>query len=624
MMKCKVKTGLGILLLLCLSLTPAISRAEEKPAHIKIQQFEISDAVDQPCMRLDIVFTDNAGKAAVVSEEYSDKLVIKENGRDIPTDHINLAWSASKTEENHINLVWSAPKTKENEKIGFADRSRDAMTILMIVDTSASMGYSANTSDGSKISKIEAAKRAIQDFVERKSRNDRIAIMPFSSIVPSKEEIKFLSDKDEIIEQVEELAERGATSLNRAVDIGLQILQDESGRRVIMLLSDGIDSSFNPKYNVPVQNRMHHDDLVPIIEGAGIQINVIGFGNMAAGSELAGLMEKPLREMTEASGTGEYVFADDAQSLIEIYKGFAMAFLSEVQVYYISNLSQSDLINNVDIEIASRGIRNQKTRFNFSGVTGTLRTAKESFARSCEKKILGEGDGKTRISVKTTNPKVEFRKATIIFLLIATTLGVMLALPFLFGKEAMTPDREPVGHGPSAAMRPVNQPGQSAINTGLAPGVGYRPGGAATHGHQPQSPVSGPGVDRPVSKPTAGAQSSSSAKTQDASPQVAPEPTPKASATSTVASETNYETPYFEFTSETGQICHLLIHPDYNDTPINEAFLNVLEDYQNAGQFVELTVLAEAFFARGSAVEGTQTVNELDLEPGVKIGVLTE
>ncbi len=105
-------------------------------------------------------------------------------------------------------------------------------TIVLVVDRSGSMENE---------DRIGGLKRAVASFLEKLPEGSRIAVVAFSSEVEPL--CPFTTDRSQVRAAVDRLEPEGSTRFYDAVAESLRLLNAESGRRAVLALTDGEDTS---------------------------------------------------------------------------------------------------------------------------------------------------------------------------------------------------------------------------------------------------------------------------------------------------------------------------------------------------------------------------------------------
>ena len=221
--------------------------------------------------------------------------------------------------------VWRPQWGSEKEEI-----NRKGLDLVFTVDVSKSM-KALDFSKGNKlISRLDAVKYLISNFVEKR-KNDRVALVEFAgdSFVTSpltldhKIFLDFLKNisSEDILKQ--------GTNLSEAIEIAisrLEIKNDKERSKVILLFSDG-DETINS--NVLEMAKMARDKGIkiytigigsekgmPIPEGQDSWGNII-YKKYHGKTVIAKLNPKPLKEIAKITGA-EYFHAENIYDLEEL------------------------------------------------------------------------------------------------------------------------------------------------------------------------------------------------------------------------------------------------------------------------------------------------------------------
>lgn len=197
------------------------------------------------------------------------------------------------------------------------ERESEGVDIVLAMDTSGSMRAEDMVLGGSRLSRLEAGKRVMADFVDKRP-NDRLALVVFGeqafTQVPLTLDHVGLTD---FIGQLEiGMAGASATAVGDAIAVSAKRLKElEAPSKVIILVTDG---------------KSNHGQIAAIqaAEAAaalGIRIYTIGVG-AEGGTGLLGMLggggaeidERTLGKVADLTG-GAYFRAADAKALAAVY-----------------------------------------------------------------------------------------------------------------------------------------------------------------------------------------------------------------------------------------------------------------------------------------------------------------
>ena len=196
---------------------------------------------------------------------------------------------------------------------GGGEGGGEPVTTMLVIDISGSMD---------KNDKIGAAKEAAKAYVAQMRPGDQAGIIAFDTQVHSVHDVS--SDIGSLQAAIDGLGTGSDTAMYNAILEGSKALEGVSGRKAIIVLSDGLDN----------QSSSTEADIVNSVGPSGLTISAIGFGDPGAAGQ-AGIDEAGLRSLTSQTG-GQYAYASDAAALAALYQQFGQALQSEYAVTYVT------------------------------------------------------------------------------------------------------------------------------------------------------------------------------------------------------------------------------------------------------------------------------------------------
>jgi hypothetical protein len=146
-----------------------------------------------------------------------------------------------------------------------------------------------------------------------------------------------------------------------AINEAAKALEGVSGRKAVIVLSDGLDN----------QSGVGEDDIVNNVGPSGLTISAIGFGDPGAAGQ-AGIDEAGLRSLTSRTG-GQYAYASDAAALAALYQQFGQALQSEYAITYVTPSNLRNGVNRgLTVTIAATGA-SAEGQYNPGGVLPEVR-----------------------------------------------------------------------------------------------------------------------------------------------------------------------------------------------------------------------------------------------------------
>ena len=113
-----------------------------------------------------------------------------------------------------------------------------------------------------------------------------------------------------------------------------QLLANVSGRKAILLLTDGMDN----------RSKTNEDAVIKAIGPSGLTISTIGLGNPQDVKSLQGIDETSLKSLAQQAG-GIYTYEPNPSQLASIFQQYGTALQSEYALTYISPSTLRDGVN---------------------------------------------------------------------------------------------------------------------------------------------------------------------------------------------------------------------------------------------------------------------------------------
>lgn len=259
-----------VLILLSGLLSPVPAWAGEA-RRAQITQFDLTD---YPIVKTYVSVLDGSGK--VVQGLGEQDISLKENGRIVKVQHLKLAGAAGR---------------------------REPLSISLVLDKSGSMAGN----------KIVQAKRSVTRFISLMETGDRASFCAFSDEVSEAESLT--EKKEKLREALSAVQPGGHTALYDAIVQGVDSVHGVSGRKAVIVLSDGIA-------NRGVKNI---DQAIEFAVKNYVSVYVIGLGEDVRTARLERIAQ-------ETGGT--YFFTPSEQGLIEIYETISRRIKNEYVVTY--------------------------------------------------------------------------------------------------------------------------------------------------------------------------------------------------------------------------------------------------------------------------------------------------
>ena len=212
------------------------------------------------------------------------------------------------------------------------------INFMLVIDNSGSMYYDASgritESEDEKIWRITHAKNAVVSFLaEIKNPLDRIGMESFNvktgaKVAPTKDKIEI----EKALKKISKPAKEEAyTELYEALYHSVDTLRTSSGRKVIILLSDGED--FPLKDNPFITKRYGLEGAVEFAQKEGISIFTIGLSE--------GADNKTLKAIAGETG-GKHFSIYNPQQLGQLYNLIRSQVLGEYLLTFVAGMDPSE------------------------------------------------------------------------------------------------------------------------------------------------------------------------------------------------------------------------------------------------------------------------------------------
>lgn len=197
-----------------------------------------------------------------------------------------------------------------------------ALATVLVIDRSGSMNEE---------NKLIGAQQAATTFVDLMRSQDQTALLSFANDVTVDQ--AFTSDKAAVRRAINNLSSNGGTAWYDGVYQSVSQFKAVSGRRAIILLSDGLDN----------QSGHSLDAVIQASHSAGIPVYAIGLGNQPSGSDPisqflgqgSGYDEGSLKRVAQDTD-GQFYHTPSAAELKALYESLAVSFQKDYAITYHS------------------------------------------------------------------------------------------------------------------------------------------------------------------------------------------------------------------------------------------------------------------------------------------------
>jgi len=232
--------------------------------NVRITQIDTSQF---PQVTFYVSITDANGEPLAVD---ASRFVIMENGQQIPPDQI-------------AGIGEVGP-----------------VATMLVIDVSGSMGVEG---------KLESAQAAAHQFIDRLRPIDQAGLISFNTKVEVVQQLT--SDTETLDAAIDSLVADDDTAMYDALMVAIKELEGESGRKAIIVLTDGLDNSSTVNIN----------NVTKAIGPEGISISTVGLGITGSQADnMTGIDEPGLQDLATRAG-GVYGYAEDppVRDLCEVH-----------------------------------------------------------------------------------------------------------------------------------------------------------------------------------------------------------------------------------------------------------------------------------------------------------------
>jgi len=221
------------------------------------------------------------------------------------------------------------------EITNFAQQTNLPLAIALAVDTSSSVKL-----------KLEFEKEAALDFLYSVMRpTDRALLLEFDSGVTLLHD--FTSDANDLVREIKNLKAGGGTSLYDAIYLVCEqkMLEEETGRKVLVILSDGADVTSHHTY----------DQALDMAYRAEVTIYAISTTRFGADIDHEG--DNALKQLVENTG-GQAYFPFSTKDLSKAFQAINEELRSQYNIAYVSsNRIRDGKFREIKVEVVKPDIR---------------------------------------------------------------------------------------------------------------------------------------------------------------------------------------------------------------------------------------------------------------------------
>lgn len=282
---------------------------------------ELQEQVEVELVQVDLTATDSKG--AVVTDLTKEDFTLKEDGK---------------------------PQTISHFYNSSDDANRYPLTISFLVDTSYSMREMV-----AGMTRIQIAVKAAEMVISQLKPEDQVELIEFNdkpeAVVP------FTANLDLVREKFESLDfHEAGTAMHDAMLFAEKRIHDRSGRKIIVIFSDGMDSSSKAIYEDVVDAIKKSDATVVTFFS---EVSRFDFGMTdpnSIGRVKAQAGEDALREYADISG-GQFFSFHKEPELLKAMEGFRQFVQSQYTLAYTPAVAKKSAFRKIKIDCRRKGVK---------------------------------------------------------------------------------------------------------------------------------------------------------------------------------------------------------------------------------------------------------------------------
>jgi VWFA-related protein len=223
------------------------------------------------------------------------------------------------------------------------EKGDEPLSVVLAIDRSGSM----------RGQPIKDALKAAKDFIKEMRGIDRVGLVSFDDHVTVIS--RPYADKGPLIKAIDKIKVGKDTALNDAIMKSLQLLSPFTGRRAVVVLTDGKENRSKATRERTIQEAVR----------AGIPVITVGLGKEVAASAL--------EAMAGGSG-GRAFFAQESSELSDLYQAIARQLMNQYRVSLQSRKSLDNGWHRLRAELNTAGGKAQVERLYLATLRPVLPT----------------------------------------------------------------------------------------------------------------------------------------------------------------------------------------------------------------------------------------------------------
>jgi len=214
---------------------------------------------------------------------------------------------------------------REARDLAFFESEEYPVTVVMLLDSSGSMADS-----------MVYLQTASAKFLSSLRENDKVSLYSFGGML--KELAPFTEKKSELVDQIERIYADGGTPLYDAVVRGVKLLTKVSGRKALLLFTDGADTT----------SRLSYESVAHRCGRSSVPVFTIGCGEAVKNHAIRKLLDA----LSTNSG-GQSLYVENTRNLEKAFAKISDVLRTTYHAGYYANRQPDGKWHDVSVEVKS-------------------------------------------------------------------------------------------------------------------------------------------------------------------------------------------------------------------------------------------------------------------------------
>ncbi len=259
---------------------------------------------------------------SILDELYNGIIIREIDATRFPTVRVtvNVAMDLDKKlVKDNFSLLEMDERVTNFEIISNEEQEMDeAMSVVLVVDRSGSMGGAP----------MDDTKKAVSNFIKSINDNVKASLVTFDD--SAYVECELTNNQNEVLRAIQAVNIGGGTNIYSGLEKAGEVLNNVSGRKIVILLSDGADGS-----------RGYIDTVLDDLNRRNIYVYSVGFGG--ADTEYLSYIATRCR--------GKFIQADSSEMLGEIYSAIGNYMVNDYILQFDVVMSPEEFTRNVNVSV---------------------------------------------------------------------------------------------------------------------------------------------------------------------------------------------------------------------------------------------------------------------------------